>query len=54
MRAREVLLAIAALALQGCDPLVGGCHDADIPAVVPIRLERDLDRQGARRGLHAV
>lgn len=39
MRAGRVLLVIAALALQGCDPLVGGgCHDARIPAVVPIDL----------------
>ena len=38
-RAGRVLLAVAALALLGCEPITGGgCHDADIPAVVPIDL----------------
>ena len=39
MRAGKALLAIAALALQGCEPLTNDeCHDADKPAVVPIDL----------------
>ena len=39
MRAGKPLLAIAALALQGCEPLTNDeCYDPDFPAVVPIDL----------------
>ena len=39
MRAGKPLLAIAALALQSCEPLTDDeCYDPDFPAVVPIDL----------------
>ena len=39
MRAGKPLLAIVALALQGCEPLTNDeCYDPDSPAVVPIDL----------------